>query len=145
MHWRNGKGYAKPIPCNTARTHRTAVRRHGKKRQRREVKQLCSRELEKKGKRTYGCSAILPANNSPGQQPFEFFSSKRKPPGRASRKANGPWLFCRGKIRPADMPERPTDERPLEWISTLSPAAMKIGLATDRPHEYDLQTGNTGG
>ncbi len=102
---------------------------------RQEVKQYVQ-ELEKNGAHVR-MLGYFKSKELPGQHPFDFFFQKETT-----------WTGQPKSEKAATfLPEKfdlllcfnPNDERPLEWISTLSPAAMKIGLATERPHELDIQ------
>ena len=102
---------------------------------RQEVKEYV-RELEKSGKHVR-LLGYFKTKQLPGQQLFDFFFQQettwtgqpRSEKATAFSQEKFDLLLC----------FNPADERPLEWLSTLSLAAMKIGLATDRPHELDIQ------
>lgn len=95
-----------------------------------------ARKLEKAGKQVR-ILGYFKTKQSPGQQPFDFFYQNETTwTGQPkSDKANS---FLREKFDLL-LCLNPLDDRSVEWISTLSPAAMKVGLATQRPHEFDLQ------
>jgi len=95
-----------------------------------------AKSLEKKGKQVR-VLGYFHSKQPPGQQAFEFFYQKEtKWTGQPkSEKAltfvteKFDLLIC---LNPADL-------RPIAWISTLSPAAMKVGLATPQSHDFDMQ------
>ena len=94
------------------------------------------RGLEKSGKQVR-VLGYFKTKKSPGQHPFDFFDQKETTgTGRPKSEKAGTFLLEKFDLL---ICLNPADERPLEWISTLSPAAMKIGLPTQRPHDYDIQ------
>ncbi|MEO6038445.1 MAG: hypothetical protein ABIQ93_08530 [Saprospiraceae bacterium] len=95
-----------------------------------------AKELEKNGKKMR-LLGYIKTKQPPGQQPFDFFFQKETTwTGQPkSEKANA---FIREKFDLLICLD-PADERPLEWLCLVSPAAMKIGLATQRPHDLDMQ------
>ncbi len=102
---------------------------------RQEVKQYVQ-ELEKNGKpvRMLG---YFKTKEMPGQHPFDFFFQKETT-WTGQPKSDKAIAFSQEKFDLL-LCFDPKAERPLEWISTLSPAAMKIGLVTDRSDELDIQ------
>ena len=95
-----------------------------------------ARELEKSGKQVR-LLGYIKTKQPPGQQPFDFFFQKETT-WTGQPKSEKAAAFVREKFDLL-LCLNPADERPLEWIGTLSPAAMKIGLATQRPHDFDMQ------
>ncbi len=102
---------------------------------RQEVKQYVQ-ELEKNG-RQVRLLGYFKTKELPGQHPFDFFFQKEIT-WTGQPKSEKAATFMQEKFDLL-LCFNPADERPLEWISTLSPAAMKVGLATNRPHELDIQ------
>lgn len=102
---------------------------------RQEVKQYVQ-EIEK-GSKQVRLLGYFKTKELPGQHPFDFFFQKEITwTGRPKSEKAAAFLQEKFDLL---LCFNPNDERPLEWISTLSPAAMKIGLATNRPHELDIQ------
>ncbi len=95
-----------------------------------------AKKLEKSGKqvRTLG---YFNTRQLPGQHPFDYFF-KKETKWTGQPKSDKALAFIKEKFDLL-ISLNPADERPIEWISTLSPAAMKVGLVTEQPHDYDIQ------
>ncbi len=95
-----------------------------------------AKSLEKNGKQVR-LLGYFATRETPGQHPFDYFYKKET--NWTGQPKSEKALAFTGEKFDLLISLNPADERPLEWISQLSPAAMKIGLVTEHPHDYDMQ------
>jgi hypothetical protein len=94
------------------------------------------KNLEKQGKKV-SALGFFDEKQVPENQPFDAFSAKETTwTGQPkSEKAN---TFAQQKLDLL-LTLNPAERAPLEWVAATSQAAMKIGFATHRPNDFDIQ------